>query len=92
MSEIIGTDKEVMHGLYVVLCVVCCKEEVDITKFEAYCDRLQDLILEKYTWHPTSSSVHKLLNHAAAVMRTLHMPLGYMTEECLEVKIHFRTF
>ena len=58
VSQILDVNEEIVKRIYVILCLVCCKSEVDIPKFKQYCEDTQDLILREISWHPTSSSVH----------------------------------
>ncbi|KAF0309112.1 hypothetical protein FJT64_019713 [Amphibalanus amphitrite] len=79
-----GVDQELIDRDGTVLQAVSCLHRLDIDALSAYCRRTAELYVERYSHHPMSTTLHKLLSHSAAVVESCHLPIGMMSEEAAE--------
>ncbi|KAF0314431.1 hypothetical protein FJT64_015105 [Amphibalanus amphitrite] len=79
-----GVDQELIDRVGTVLQAVSCLHRLDIDALSAYCRRTAELYVERYSHHPMSTTLHKLLSHSAAVVESCHLPIGMMSEEAAE--------
>lgn len=85
-AEITGISEELIHRLHVILQVMASGHGIDPVKFGEYCDSTADLFVAEYPWYYMPVSVHKVLVHGAAVVDTLPLPLGMLSEEAQEAR------
>ena len=79
-----GVDQELIDRVGTVLQAVSSLHQLDIDALSAYCRRTAKLYVERYSNHPMSTTLHKLLSHSAAVVESCHLPIGMMSEEAAE--------
>lgn len=79
-----GVDQELIDRVGTVLQAVSSLHQLDIDALSAYCRRTAELYVERYSHHPMSTTLHKLLSHSAAVVESCHLPIGMMSEEAAE--------
>lgn len=83
-AEVTGISEELIHHLYVLLCVINCSHQIDVQKFEAFCMETAEIWIREYSWYKMPVSIHTLLVHAARYLEMIDMPISFMTEQCIE--------
>ena len=79
-----GVDQRLIHRMHVILQTMSSGYAIDIQAFGAYCAATADLYVELYPWYPMPAAVHKVLVHAAAVVESLAIPIGMLSEDAQE--------
>ena len=85
-SEITGFDKEILNRFSVILDTINSGYQVDSQKFKDYSLQTARLYVRKYPWWPMNAAVHIILLHGWAVMDSLKIPMGELSEEAQESK------
>ena len=85
-AAITGIDSSLIERFRVILQVLCCKFEIDADKFEQYALETKAHLESLYPWYELTPTVHKILDHAADVIRFLPVAVGVFTEEAQEAR------
>ena len=80
-SEITGVDFDCIERLCNVLITLSSGYPINKIKFDNYC---KELLVDKYPWYPTTSSVHWMLKNSIQIQEHLTLPIGVHSEEALE--------
>lgn len=64
-ASILNFDKDVLKHFHTILITISCDYEVNVDKFQNYCERAATLYMSKYPWYPMSATVHKILIHGS---------------------------
>ena len=80
-SEITGVDFDCIERLRNVLITLSSGYPINKIKFDNYC---KELLVDKYPWYPTTSSVHWMLKNSIQIQEHLTLPIGVHSEEALE--------
>ena len=62
------------------------KEAIDVKHFQKYCQDTAELYVETYAWYPMPSSCHVILIHGAAIIKSLSIPIGLLSEQSQEAR------
>jgi len=88
-AEITGIDEEVIFRLKIVLIALCCQLPLDINKFEEYCFKTAEVIVNKLPWCPMTPTVHKVLVHSRQIMENMVLPVAFFGEDEAESRNKF---
>lgn len=88
-AETLELDVQLIKNFKTIMIALNCHEEVVPEKFQEICDQIANIYRVSYPWARLSSAVHKVIYHAADVMRVAPLPLGYLSEEGAEAKNKF---
>lgn len=83
-TEATGLNEELVERFSTILQALTSGRKINCDKFEEYAMDTAKLYVEKYKWWRMSPTVHKVLLHGAAVIRSLIVPIGQLSEEALE--------
>ena len=83
-AEVTGVDEELIHRMGIILQTLSAEYAINIQAFRAYCDETADLYVRLYRWYPMPAAVHKILVHGPAVVNSLLLPIGTLSEEAQE--------
>lgn len=84
VSKIIGIDQKLIERFANILHVMASGHKIDCDKFERYAYETAELFVHLYSWYYMPPSVHKILIHGSAIMKTMILPIGYFSEEAQE--------
>lgn len=80
-SEITGIDEHLIANLKTILICLSCQLPIHLKKFEAFCFKTAELIIDKYPWLPMTATVQKILIHGSDIIQNTILPVGYFGEE-----------
>ena len=83
-AAVTGVDRQLIHQMHIILQTMSSGYVIDIQAFHAYCTATADRYVEMYPWYPMPAAVHKILLHGAAVVESLVLPIGMLSEEAQE--------
>ena len=83
-AEATGVSSDLIHRLHILLCIINCNLQIDADKFASYCHDTAKLWVNLYPWYKIPVSLHVLLIHGATYLKTIDMPISFMTEQCIE--------
>lgn len=83
-AEVLGLDTNLVKNLYVILCTVSSKHQINPDAFQSFCMQTAKLFVLLYPWFPMPQSVHKILIHGHQVIREKPIPIGLLSEEAQE--------
>jgi hypothetical protein len=84
LAEILNLDKDFVNRLTNILRILNQKHPVKEHEFEKYCEETYKMYCDLYNWYFMPPTLHKILKHSSAVMKTLPMTIGEMSEESAE--------
>lgn len=85
-SEITGIDVELITKFHIILCTLSSGYDIDCVAFENLCVRTRKLYLSLYPWYFMPATVHKILVHSTAVIKSCILPIGQLSEEAQEAR------
>lgn len=77
-AEITGVNKDLIEHFSIILRVMSCGMEINISTFQEHVTRTRDLYLLNYSWYNMPSSVHKVLVHGCEIIKFFDLPIGYI--------------
>lgn len=80
-SEISGINAHLIANLKTILICLSCQVAIHLKKFEAFCFKTAELIIDKYPWLPMTATVHKILIHGSDINQNTIHPVGYFGED-----------
>ena len=83
-AEVTGVSEDLIYRFYILLCLINCRQQIDVDKFAAYCKETATLWVEKYPWYKMPVSLHVLLVHGVSYLKMIDMPISDLTEQCIE--------
>lgn len=83
-ASITGIDEEIIRRFGVLLSTLSCGYEVNYEAFDEYAVQTARLFVEKYPWYYMPASVHKILLHGSAIIKSALLPIGQLSEEAQE--------
>ena len=83
-AAVTGVDQELVHRMHVILQTMSSGYAIDVPAFDAFSAMTADLYVELYPWYPMPAAVHKVLIHGAAVVESLVLPIGMLSEDAQE--------
>jgi hypothetical protein len=86
LAENLELDVQMIKDFKTIMIALNCHEEIDPEKFQVVCDRICNTYRSVYPWARMTSAIHKVLYHAANIMRVAPLPLGVLSEEGGESK------
>lgn len=96
LARCLDLDSELLHKFKTILVALSCHFPIDPKKFQDLCNETAELYVERYSWYPMPSTLHKILIHGADVISTSILPVGMLAEEASESRNkdykNFRTF
>lgn len=82
-ASITGVNEDLIKRFHVILQTLSSGYEIDIIRFQDYAvQTARDLKL--YPWFYMPTSMHKILIHSAAIIRSAILPIGQMSEDAQE--------
>lgn len=92
-SDITGIRQEIIEHFAIILETMASGYDVNTNAFKVYAEETLDLYLKNYSWYYMPSSVHKILIHGAAIIKSAILPIGMMSEEAHEARNkHFKKY
>lgn len=92
-AEITGVNIQLIYRLKIILETLSSGYKIDTKKFTNYAMDTAKLYVELYSWHPMTSTLHKILLHGSVVSDNALLPIGQLSEEAAEARNkHFRLF
>lgn len=79
-----GVDEDLITRFSNILQVLTSGHKINCEKFEKYANETAKIYVNKYPWYYMPTSVHKVLMHGSAVIRSFLLPIGQLSEEALE--------
>lgn len=83
-SAITGVNEEVIKRFSVVLSTLSCGYEVNCEAYHEFAVQTARLFVATYPWYYMPASVHKILLHGSAIIRSALLPIGQLSEEAQE--------
>ena len=83
-SEITGIDLSLIINLSIILKIISCGKEINISKFTTLVNEIKSIYLKNYSWYYMPISLHKLLVHGPEIISFFITPIGQLSEEALE--------
>lgn len=83
-SAITGINENLIKNLGIILNVMSSGEEINVDRFSLLLNDTKDLYLANYSWYYLPVSLHKIFIHGPAVISSLIMPIGMLSEDALE--------
>jgi hypothetical protein len=81
LAEILNTNKEFVIRVVNILKVLELNKKVDKLQFEKYCEETYKIYCDNFDWHLMPVTLHKILKHSSAEMRTLPSTIGVIGQE-----------
>lgn len=88
-ASILEFDVDILKYFHTILITISCEYEVNVDKFQNYCERAACLYMEKYPWYPMSATVHKILAHSSQIIVASVLPVGCLGENASEARNKF---
>lgn len=86
-AEITKVDYELIKRFKIILIALSTCKTVNPDKFQKYANDTANIYIEKYgEWRTMSTTVHKVLQHGASIIRHHLIPLGELSEEAQEAR------
>lgn len=86
LAECLGLNNQLLRNFRTILIALSCHLPIDPTLFENLCYSTAEIYVSNYVWFPMPSTVHKILIHAADIMRNSLLPIGMLGEEASEAR------
>ena len=83
-AEATGVSEDLIYHFYILLCLINCRYQIDVQKFEAYCLETANLWVREYPWYKMPVSLHVLLIHGVSYLKMIDLPISDLTEQCIE--------
>lgn len=83
-AAITGIDLDLIKRIHTIWIAISSPLELDVGKFESYCNETMGRYKRLYSWYKTPASFHKILIHGGDIMRSMILPVGCLSEECSE--------
>lgn len=83
-ASITGLELSLIKRFHVILQVLSCGFDVNISKYEEYCIQTARCYVQLYPWYCMPTTVHKILLHSSKVLESSILPIGQMSEEAQE--------
>ena len=83
-AQTTGVNENLIHRLHILLCLINCRYQIDVRKFEEYCMETAKLWVKDYPWYKMPVSLHVLLVHGTSYLRMIDLPISDLTEQCIE--------
>lgn len=85
-ARILKIDEELMEDCKVILQTMSCGFDVNVDKFRIFCLNVAERYVKLYAWYPMPTSIHIVLIHGYAVIETLALPIGQLSEDAQEAR------
>lgn len=86
-------DERILKNLQILCQIVNSDSNANMDKFQKFCDDFSQLYVKLYEWYPIPPSIHKVLAHVSAIIKTFSIPIGRLSEEAMEARHkHFKEF
>lgn len=85
-SAEITENENLIRRLGVILQVISCSYEINVSAFANYVEDKWQLYTNLYPWYYMPISVHKILIHGPEIIKSCILPIGQMSEEALEAR------
>lgn len=79
-AAINGLDANLLQNFDTILRVISSGLKVHIEEFENFATETRELYLSLYSWYNIPATVHKILNHGAAIIKYHIVPIGQLSE------------
>jgi hypothetical protein len=86
IQEITKIDEELICKVGTILDTINCGADIDVTKFERFCQETALLFVRLYPWYPMTNSVHRVLIHGSRMISEACLPIGMLSEEAQEAQ------
>lgn len=86
LAECLGLNNQLLRNFRTILIALSCHLPIDPVLFENLCYSTAEIYVSHYVWFPMPSTVHKILIHAADIMRNSLLPIGMLGEEASEAR------
>lgn len=70
----------------IILRTLASGYKINIALFTKICDDTADLYVQLYPWYYMPPTVHKVLLHGAAIIKSFIIPIGHLSEEAVEAR------
>lgn len=88
-AEILGLSRWLVDDIHVILVAINCGLPIDSVKFGNFCKSLAKKYVEAYTWHPMTTTMHKILIHGQNIIESSALPVGLLSEQAGESRNKF---
>lgn len=85
-ADITGLDKNIISRFGIILQALSSGHEINIDEFEKYIRETKEMYLRLYPWYYMPVTVHKLLMHSVAIINSIVLPIGQLSEEAQEAR------
>ncbi|XP_055839998.1 uncharacterized protein LOC129907699 [Episyrphus balteatus] len=85
-SKVTGVNPELIRRFYMILQAISSGFNINLEKFQNYCQDTARLYVELYPWMPMTPTVHKILIHGPEIINNALLPIGMLSEEAQEAR------
>lgn len=86
LAKCLGLDNQLLKNFRTILIALSCHLPIVPALFESLCYRTAEIYVSHYAWFPMSATVHKILIHAADIMKNSILPIGMVGEEASKAR------
>lgn len=83
-ASITGVNEDLIKRFHVILQTLSSGHEIDIIRFQDYAVQTARDYVKLYPWFYMPTSMHKILIHSAAIIKSAILPIGQMSEDAQE--------
>lgn len=88
-ANILGIEKWLVDDIHVILVAINSGLPIDAKKFGLFCRNLAQKYVEAYSWHPMTTTLHKILIHGEKIIQHSALPIGLLSEQAGESRNKF---
>ena len=85
-AEILGLNEDLIAKAKFLLQAMSSGFDIDTEKFRLYWLDLANLYIKLYAWYPMPKSIHVILTHGHAIIKTSPIPIGKLSEDAQEAR------
>lgn len=83
-ASITGVDEDLIKRFHIILQTLSSGHEIDMIRFQDYALQTARDYVKLYPWYYMPTSMHKILIHGAAIIKSAILPIGQMSEDAQE--------
>lgn len=85
-AKCLGLNNQLLRNFRTILIALSCHLPIDPALFKSVCYTTAKIYVSHYAWFPMPATVHKILIHAADIMKNSLLPIGMLGEEASEAR------
>lgn len=85
-AKCLGLNNQLLRNFRTILIALSCHLPIDPALFKSVCYTTAEIYVSHYAWFPMPATVHKILIHAADIMKNSLLPIGMLGEEASEAR------